>query len=166
MPATEAQITDAVRRVTAMRSYRDAERELEFAALCVVGTHTRQRRTWDDNHGGHPTRLVVTTGDPAKAVETYNRGVHSIDGLYHTLAYVWVRTRDHAEKMREWIETQIKGEPMLSGWTDIEPWQFEILFGAAADALGFETFDDQEKVRRVLTRARGRRWKKNEVTGT
>lgn len=156
MLATEAQITEAVRRVTATRSYREAEKQIEFAALCVVGTHARQRRSWGDNHGSHPTRLVVTAGDPRKAVETFNRGVHSSDGLYHTLAHIWLPTRAHAERMREWIEGQIHGETMLSGWIDIEPWQFEILFGAASDALGFEIFDDQEKVRRVLARASGR----------
>ena len=154
MPATAEQITEAIKRLTSSRSYKIAETELAFAALCIVGTAGRQRRRWDDNEGGHPTRLVVTTGEPRKAPETYNRGVHSVEGIYHTLAYVWLPSRTHGERMKAWIEDQIKADPMLNGWSDLAPWQFEIMFGAAADALRFDTFDDNEKHRRVLARAR------------
>lgn len=134
-----------------------AERVLGHAALCIVGTWDRQRRSWDDNQGGHPTRLVVTMGDPRQASEIYNRGVHSAGGLYHTLAFVWLRSRRHADLMKAWIERSIGGEEMLSGWRDVPPWQYEIMFGMAAETLGFDVFDDPEHVRRVTRKMRGGR---------
>ncbi len=154
MPATEAEITEALRELDHSHAYKAAAKALGFAALCIVSTVGRQRRRWDDNEGAHPTRLVVTTGDPRRAVETYNRGVHSIEGVYHTLAHIWLPSRAHGERMKAWIEEQIKADPMLNGWSDLAPWQFEIMFGAAAEALRYDAFDDNEKHRRVLARAR------------
>lgn len=154
MPATVEQITDAVKKLTSSRAYKTAESELDFAALCIVGTFDRVPRSFGDNEGAHPVRLVVTTGSPAMAPETYNRGNHSVGFLYHTLAYTYLNTRVHAEKMKAWLDEQLRFEPMLNGWYDGDAWQFEIMFGEAAKALGFETFDEDEKMRRVLARAR------------
>lgn len=156
MPATEAQITEALKKLTNSQAYKAAESKLGFAALCVVGTMDRVARRFGDNEGAHPTRLVVTIGDPKKAPEIYNRGVHSDEGIYHTLAYVFVPSRSHGERMKSWIEEQVGAEMLLNGWADIQPWQFEIMFGAAAEALRFDTFDDNGKVQRVLAKARGR----------
>lgn len=139
-----------------MRGLRRAEAVLEFAALCVVGTISRQMRQKGDNHGVHPTRLVVTTADPYGAAETYNRGVHSVGAIYHTLAYVYWPSRDHGERARDWIEEQVRGERLLHGWYDVEPWQWEIMFGEAARALSVAAFDERERSMRVAARlARG-----------
>lgn len=154
MPATEEQIAEAIRKLTASRAYRDAEEALGFAALCVVGTHGRVPRTFGDNQGAHPSRLVVTTGNPAHAAQIYNRGVHSVGGIYHTQVHVWLVSKAHAERAKAWIEQQLGAEALLNGWASAEPWHYEILFGSAAEALGFEMFDDREKMRRVLERAR------------
>lgn len=154
MPATVEQITEAVRKLTSSRAYKAAESELDFAALCIVGTFDLVPRSFGDNEGAHPVRLVVTTGEPRHAATIFNRGVHSVGFLYHTQAYVYLNTRTHAERMKTWIEEQLRFEPMLGGWFDSDPWQFEIMFGEAARTLGFETFDEAEKMRRVLARAR------------
>ena len=141
-------------RLKASRAYKHAEKEAEYAALCVVGTFDRQPRSRGDNHGVHPSRLVVTIGDPARAIDPFNRGVHSVGAIYHTQVYVYWQSRKHAEDARTWIEGQVKPAALLHGWSDVEPWQWEIMFNEAASALGFEAFDETEKARRVWARAK------------
>lgn len=141
-------------RLKSSRAYKHAEEQLGYAAVCIVGTPGPQRRSWQDNQGAYPTRIVVTTDDPKKAPQVFNRGVHSADGIYHTLAYVYVRSRDHGERLKGWLEAQVAGEPMINGWGNLEAWQYEILFGSACEALGFELFDESEKQRRIWERAK------------
>lgn len=150
----EEEFEEAIARIRKSRSFLAAEKELGFAALCIVGTATRQRRTWDDNEGVLPVRLVVTTGDPEHAPRDYNRGVHSVGGIYHTMAYVWLRSRAEAEALRECINKTLKPDPLLNGWCDVESWQMEILFGSAAAEVGAEVFDENERVKRILRKAR------------
>ena len=137
---------DRLRRSVA---YRKAEERLGFAALCVVGTMDRQPRRFGDNEGVHPSRLVVTTGDPARAPDHYNRGVHSVGAIYHTQAYVYWPSRDHAERAKGWIEKQVGGERLLNGWTSLEPWVWEIMFNEASQEIQSPCFDEAEKRRRV-----------------
>lgn len=144
-------------RLKSSRAHRHAEETLAYAALCVIGTFDRQPRSFGDNQGVHPSRLVVTTGDPTKAPEVYNRGVHSVGALYHTQAYVWWRSKEHAGRAKEWIEQQVGGEVLLNHWYSVEPWQWEIMFNEASVVLGFECFDEGEKQRRVMAKARGGR---------
>lgn len=151
---TAESIAKAVGELRRSRAYAEAERQLGFAAVCVVGTAGRQRRRWDDNEGAHPTRLVVTTDAPHKAGVLYNRGVHSADGVYHTHAHVWLRTREHAERLVAWVYDEIRAEPMMHGWTNLEPWHFELLLGMGAERMKFEVFDDEQKQRRVLAKLR------------
>ena len=145
---------EAIRQLRRSRSYLDAEKALGFAAVCVVGTMGRQRRRWDDNEGSHPTRLVVTMDVPHKAAAAYNRGVHSADGIYHVLAHYWLLSREHAERLTQWVYEQIEADPMLNGWVNLEPWHFEILIGMAAQRLKYATFDDDEKHRRIVAKLR------------
>ena len=143
-------------RLKASRAYKAEEGNLGFAALCVVGTFDKQPRNRGDNAGVHPSRLVVTTGDPKRAADIFNRGIHSVGSLYHTQAYVYWSSRERGDTAKGWIEKQVGADPLLNGWADLEPWQWEIMFGEAAHALGFECFDETEKQRRVMARVRKR----------
>lgn len=144
-------------RLKRSRAYLDAEHRLSFAALCVIGPHHRQRRRWDDNEGAMPTRLVVTSGDPANASRDYNRGVHSPDQIYHTLAYAYWQSREHAERVKDWLEERLKPDPMLHGWWNMEAWQWEIMVGEAAKELRFNSWDESAKVEAVAREAARRR---------
>ena len=141
-------------RLQSSRAYKHHEEQLGYAALCVIGTFDRQPRSFGDNQGVHPSRLVVTTVDPRKAPEVYNRGVHSVGALYHTRAYVWWKSKEHAGRAKEWIEQQVGGEELLNHWYSVEPWQWEIMFNEASIALGLECFDESEKQRRIWERAK------------
>lgn len=156
MRADDAQAGGSWSSLRASQAYRKAEARLGFAAICIVGTSGPQRRSWQDNQGAYPTRIVVTTGDPAKAATIYNRGVHSADGIYHTLAYVYARTVEHGEIVKGWLEKQVQGEPMVNGWRDLEGWQYEILFGVAAEQLKIELFDEASKQQRIWAEAKRR----------
>jgi len=141
-------------RLKASRAFKTHEVQTDFAALCVVGTFDRQPRSFGDNQGVHPSRLVVTTGDPKKAPDIFNRGIHSVGAIYHTQAYVYWKSRKHAEDAKKWIEDQVKPVALLHGWTDLEPWQWEIMFNEAAGALKYDAFDENEKARRIWARAK------------
>lgn len=154
MLAKVEQIDGAWQRLQSSRAFKRAEETCGFAAVCIVGTHGPQRRSWTDNQGGYPTRVVVTTDDPAKAAQNFNRGVHSVDGIYHTLAHVYVASREHGERVKAWLESQVQGEPMINNWRDVEGWQYEILFGPASETLGIEMFDEAERARRIWAKAR------------
>lgn len=154
MLAKVVPIDGAWQRLQSSRVFKKAEEVCGIAAVCIVGTAGPQRRSWTDNEGAYPTRIVVTTDDPAKAAQIFNRGVHSFDGMYHTMAHAYVASREHGERVKAWLEAQVKGEPMIQNWRDCEAWQYEILFGPAAEALGIELFDEAEKVRRIWARAR------------
>lgn len=153
MLAKVQNLDGAWQRLQSSRAFKKAEAICGFAAVCIVGTHGPQRRSWSDNSGGYPTRIVVTTDDPAKAAQIFNRGVHSVDGIYHTLAHVYVASREAGERVKEWLEAQVSGEPMINNWRDCEAWQYEILFGAASETLGIEMFDEKERSRRIWLRA-------------
>jgi hypothetical protein len=76
---------------------------------------------------------------------------------YDTQAYVYWTTRKFAEDAKDWIERQVPGEPLLHGWTSIEPWQWEIMFNEAGLSIGRECFDEAEKVRRIWARVKSGR---------
>lgn len=154
MLAKVVPIDGAWQRLQNSRAFKKAEEALGIAALCVVGTFDRQPRGFGDNQGCHPSRLVVTTGDPRRAPDNFNRGIHSVGALYYTQAHVYWHARKYADDAKDWIEKQVAGERMLNGWTDLEPWQWEIMFSEAAVAIGVECFGDEERTRRVWARAR------------
>ncbi len=147
-------IEGAWQRLQSSRAFKKAEETCGIAALCVVGTFDRQPRNFGDNQGVHPSRLVVTTKDPKRAADNFNRGIHSVGALYHTQAHVFWPTAGHGEKAKTWIEHQVGGEKLLNNWIDLEPWQWEIMFNEAATAIGVPCFDATERARRIWNLAR------------
>lgn len=158
MLAKVQQIDGAWQRHQSSRAFKKAEEMCGIAAVCVVGTQLRQPRCFGDNEGAHPTRIVVTEGNPDHAAASYNRGHHSPGQTYETLAVVYVADRLLGNKIKEWLDETIdksgQAELMMNNFRDVEPWKYEILFSEASAALGIEVFDAIERARRIWNLAR------------
>lgn len=154
MLAKVVPIDGAWQRLQSSRAFKKAEESLGIAALCVVGTFDRQPRRFGDNEGVHPSRLVVTTKDPMRAADIFNRGVHSVGALYHTQAHVYWPDATVGDRAKQWIEKQVSGEKLLHGWTSLEIWQWELMFNEASEAIGVKCFGDEERTRRIWARVR------------
>jgi hypothetical protein len=141
------------------RSARHVEDDLAFCAVCIVGTARKVPRDFGDNEGAQPLRIVVTTGNPQHAPRVFNRGVHSPGFVYVLHAYVYVRTEEHGNRLKDAMEKSMDSytETMLHGWEDGEPWMLELLLGQAVEELGYDVWDEQGKQDYIARAAKRRR---------
>lgn len=166
----EADITAAVAAITATRSFRAAEKQLGYVALCMIGPH-KPVLDWT---GGNSLRWPValrTHKEPAKAAARTNsehwEGSKSAPHVV-TLRYVWTPSEIHAGRLKEALYEQLLGKDpemrRLNGsWVDLPEWEivWDILL---QDALGeiragretIDVFDETDRVQRVLRHSRGK----------
>lgn len=145
---------------TGTKAYRDAEAHAGYVAVCIIGTGVRVPRTFNDNEGAHPMRVVLTAErNPMKAAVTaYNKGAHT--HLYQTLCYGWAESAAHAERIKARLIDKIFGQgkaaEMLSGFADCEGWVAELLLGETVAELDFELFGQASKEQRIRAAMLGR----------
>jgi len=141
------------------RSARHIEDQLDFAALCLIGTTERKDRYAGDNEQAQPLRLVVTTGKPKDAPEIYNRGVWRTGEGYVVLAYVYVETRTRGDRLKRRAEELIFGNAveLENKWRDGDPDAWIMLVRDALVELGYEAWDEDGKqayIKRMVKRRR------------
>lgn len=160
---------------TQTRSFRAAEKEASYHAVCLVGYEKAVPRFFGDNRGAWPVR-VTTSKKPRDAAKRSDLE-HPLHELV-VLDFVQVETEEHARILKATLDELLLGssednKALRHGWRDIEQdpgvvWPILLndairkLTDTANDmrrATEFLIFDEAEKNRRVKTSARkgGRR---------
>lgn len=157
------------------RSYRAAEAEAGYHAVCLIGYETVVPRYMGDNLGVWPVRVAMSKKprDAAKRPDIESP-VHRIT----VLDFVMVETEAHARILKAKMDELLLGashqdRALRHGWRDIEAdpsivWP--VLLGQALEELApagsgrrgratrFEVFGEAEAVRRIERRAGGKIW--------
>lgn len=158
---------------TRTRAYREAEKQVEYHAVCLIGYEAPVPRYFGDNRGAWPVR-VTTSKKPRDAAKRADleQPLHDLV----VLDFVQVETEEHARILKATLDELLLGssndnKALRHGWRDIEQdpalvWPvllkeaIEKLTSAADDmrrATQFEVFSEEEKERRIKAKARGTR---------
>lgn len=164
--------TVATMRGPRTRSQRAAEKRLGYVAVCLIGPEHPIPRTFGDNRGGYPVRIVVTTKDRTAAKDD------DLAQPYHkfvVLELVHVNSREHGDRLKAAIDIQLLGAQAdmdnehprhrfrdVYGSFDDEQTR-SIWWGIIIDAAlrevkrsarKFDIFDGDEKTKRIAAAAR------------
>lgn len=160
MRPTVDEITTAVRDFTRSRSYREAEKRLDFWAVVLLGPERRIPRHFGDNEGAWPVR-VGTTRDPKAYAERadYEAG-HTV--AYVPLAWVWTLSQRHALRLKARLDELLLGSAeehrMRHAWRDINDpevdWPVLLEDAVSQWPEEIEVFGDESKVMRTMREAR------------
>lgn len=154
-----------IARATRTLSYRRAERELDYVAVCLIGTSEPVPLKVGSNATAWPVE-VVWSRDPESAAKTKDRAqwVHEVK----VLRWVWTASEAHAKRLKAALDVCLLGEDpgmrrMRNAFRDVPEWEiaWPILLDQAVRDLRakgeiIETFSDEMKVYRVLRHARQR----------
>jgi len=146
-------------------SYRRAEQDLDFVAVCLIG-HLEPVPV---RVGSNATRCPVSvriSRDPVNAAKRADleHAVHALS----VLEYVWTATDAHARRLKAALDTRVIGQDaamstLRHSWRDLPEWQvaWPILLGDAiqdlhANGETIEVFTDEMKVHKIVRHARAR----------
>ena len=127
------------------------ERTQEWCSVFVEAYPERIPRCFGDNDGVWPVRVRHSV-DPAALVSATDRsnGVHSIE-LY---THFWVQGEARAKALKAALDTKLP-DSTRHGWKDVQdPWNVIFLLADAGEELGFELYDDEQKLARIRAELR------------
>lgn len=161
---SEDEIAAGVAKLKRTDAYRQAEKELDFWSVMLIGPAQRVPRHFGDNQGVRDVR-VVATSDP----KAYLKRCNVEHGVWprKILAITWTLSGRHAARLKDKLDGMLLGEAdknrLLQGWRDLEDdvdivWP--ILLRQAVSEINerehIEVFGEDEKVERIMRHA-GRR---------
>lgn len=173
MRVSETDLETALTRIRATRSYKDAEKDLDFWAVCLVGTihpvprylGTESMRRFSSNEMGWHLAMCVTRTPDTYASEIDRYQVQVPIKRYE---HVWVSSRRHANRLHQRMDEALAGRNAENRvrfrwcWVDGERepsrvWE-NLLSNAIADIeLGGEEIEvvgDKAKEHRIVQHAR------------
>lgn len=161
-----AHFPDADARIRASTAYRNAEKDLDFWAVVLLGTRGRVPRNWSDNYGVWPVRVGLTQQpeDYAARVDLDAGAIHE----YVALEWTWAASKRHATRVKTKLDHLLLGvderNRLRNAWRTVEDPAIEwpILLAQAIQEIeaGGETvelFDGAEKHQIILAHMFGRR---------
>lgn len=143
----------------------EAEKELEFSAVCMVGYTKKAPRYMGDNQGAQPVKFSVT----ANPVEIAKKpDLESPFEPVRVLEFVWLESDRHAKRLKETLDDLLLGTSSESrlrhAWRDIEGEPDKVWTELLSQALQLlnvnETvtvFGEKERQRRIERQKRIRR---------
>lgn len=155
---------------TRTRAYREAEKTVDYYAVCLIGYEKPVPRFFHDNRGAWPVRIVTSKKprDAAKRADL-EQPLHELV----VLDFVQVETEVHARILKAALDELLLGtsednKALRHGWRDIEQdpamvWPILLndairkLTETADDmrrATEFNVFSEAEKERRITAKAR------------
>lgn len=154
---------DVIARAIRTVAFRDAAKELDFVAVCLIGHGKQIPVDIGSNRTVCPVE-VVWSRDPERAAEAKDRGcaVHPL----HTLRYVWTRREIDAKRLKAALDVRILGEDpemvaLRKGFRDLPEWEvaWDILLKDALDDLRangepVEILSEDMRIQRTLNFAR------------
>jgi hypothetical protein len=136
----EPEITSAVQQLRRSQIYQEVARDLDFAAVCLIGCEGPVPDKIGSNATRWPVRIVASK-DPATAAKRpdIEQPIHAIVCLEH----VWTASETHARRLKAEMDKGLLGDdPSITrlrhSWRDVsEPSvAWEVLLVQAQSALG------------------------------
>lgn len=165
MAATEQDISRALDTFRSTRAFREAQKALDFVAVCLIGFEGPAPAHVGDNRGRWPVRLAIsrTPTDIAKKPD-----IESPLFPIVLLAHVWVESEAHARRLKGHLDELLLGEQpaeveLRHAWKDCpDPAvAWPILLEEARRMAGdrretIEIFGERERLHRIVQHAQRR----------
>ena len=160
-----ATIEDAIAQFTRTVSFRRAEKDLDFVAVCLIGHLEPVPVRVGSNATKCPVSVRISR-DPDNAAKRADLE-HPVHPLA-VLEYVWTRTDAHARRLKASLDARIIGQDagmttLRHSWRDLPEWRvaWPILLADAIQDLhhGGETvevFSEEMRVHKTVKHARAR----------
>lgn len=157
-------VAAAIGRFRATKWYKEAEAADQSVAVCLIGYTTPIVAIDGSNALTSPKRVKASKHPETAAKELDNaHAVHSVA----TLAHVWTPCARDADELKRALDARILGtDPdmikLRNSWRDMPEWEtaWTILLADAVSEIRqrrpFETYSDDERVMRIIQRARER----------
>jgi len=157
-------VAAAIGRFRATKWYKEAEAADQSVAVCLIGYTTPVVAIDGSNALTYPKRVKSSRHPETAAKELDNaHAVHSVS----TLAHVWTPCARDADELKRALDARILGtDPdmikLRNSWRDMPEWEtaWTILLADAVSEIRqrrpFETYSDDERVMRIIQRARER----------
>lgn len=161
----EAVIASAIAKLKRSKAFLDAEKNLDYVAVCLVGHCHPVPVAVGSNATKCPVR-VATSRDPATAAKRADmeQPIHALE----TLAYVWTASDAHARRLKAALDARILGDDpdmnhLRHNWRDMPAWEVAwpiLLNEAIADLRAggetVEAFSEDIRVQRVRRHAQSK----------
>lgn len=160
---TAEQIDQALRRLKASAAFKVKEKELDFVAVCLIGTEYPVPVRVGDNSTRWPVRVVLSR-DPESAAKRpdLEQPLHELTVLEH----IWVKSEAHAKRLKAALDTALVGRDaamttLRHAWRDCpDPSiSWALLLAEAINTLRYggqsiEVMTEQMRVQYVLNETR------------
>lgn len=155
----------AIDQLKRTRSFRSAEKDLDYRAVALVGFTEPCPGPLGSNQVRYPVRVAMGKS-PEDAAETDDRGNPIFEPV--VLAYVWTRSDRHARRLKEALDRRLLGaDPTMTRlrgyWRDLPEWEvaWPILLGDAIKDLqdageAIEYFSEEIRIQRTRRHAHGK----------
>lgn len=157
--ASETQIADAVAKLRASKQFRQAEKELDHVAVCMIGYGQPAPAHFGDNRGRWPVRIAISR-DPwsiAKKPDLES----PMFGIV-VLQYVWTESESHARRLRTLLEQALVGQSddveLRHAWKDCSDphvaWPILLAEALRSSTERIDVFGEDDRLRRVVQHSR------------